>query len=40
MQIVSFEDNLHEISDPVYWKKLEKIFQYVVCWKFYSVFLV
>ena len=28
-------DNLHEISKPVFWKKIIKIFQYVVCWKFY-----
>ena len=34
MQIVSIWDNLHEMSNPAFWEKLEKIFQYVVCWKF------
>ena len=24
MQIVSIGDNLHEMSDPVFWKNLEK----------------
>ena len=23
------------MSNPVFWEKYEKIFQYVVCWKFY-----
>ena len=32
----SIGDNLHEVSDPVFREKHEKIFQYVVCWKFYS----
>ena len=29
MQIVSNEDNLHEMSNPVFW---EEYHQYVVCW--------
>ena len=29
-------DNLHELSNSVFWEKQEKIFQYVVCWKFYT----
>ena len=33
-QIVSIGDNLHEMSNPVFWEKSEKYF-YVVCWKFY-----
>ena len=35
MQIVSIEDNLHEMSNPVFWKKQEKKkkIQYIVCWK-------
>ena len=30
-------DSLHEILKPVFWKnkKNEKIFQYVISWKFY-----
>ena len=35
MQIVSIGDNLHDMSKPVFGKKKEKIFQYVICWKFY-----
>ena len=26
MQIVSIEDNLHEMSNPIFWKKEEKYF--------------
>ena len=37
MQIVFIEDNLHEMSNPVSWKKnKKKIFQKVICWKFYQ----
>ena len=34
MQIVSNRDNLHEISNPVFWekKKSEKYNQLAVCW--------
>ena len=39
MQIVSNGDNLHEMPNPVFWEKYEKIFQYVVCWKFYPEWL-
>ena len=35
MQIVSNGDNLHEMLNPVFWENQEKIFQIVVCWKFY-----
>ena len=31
MQIVSNGDNLHEISDLVFWEKLEKYHQFVDC---------
>ena len=31
MQIVSNEDNLHEISNPVFWEKQEKSHQFVIC---------
>ena len=34
-QIVSWGDNLLEMSKPVFWEKIRKIFQNVVCWKFY-----
>ena len=34
LQIVSIRDNLHGISKPVFW---DKVFQYVICWKFYRV---
>ena len=27
MQIVSYEDNLHEMSDPVFWTKKKKYFK-------------
>ena len=27
MQIVSLGDNLHEMSNPVFWEKVRKIFQ-------------
>ena len=27
MQIVSLGDNLHEISKPIFWEKLRKLFQ-------------
>ena len=30
MQIVSIGDNLHEMSNPVFWEKYEKYHQYVV----------
>ena len=33
MQIVSTGDNLHEMSNPVFWGKKKKLFQNVVCWK-------
>ena len=32
MQIVSSEDNLHEMSKPIFWEKLDKIFRIVICW--------
>ena len=32
MQIVSNGENLHEISNPVFWEKDEKYHQCVVCW--------
>ena len=32
MQIVSIGDNLHEMSNPVFWEKKEKNHQFVVCW--------
>ena len=32
MQIVSSGDNLHEMSNPVFWEKKEKYRQFVVCW--------
>ena len=35
MQIVSNEDNLHEMSNYVFWKQIRKNIQYVVWWKFY-----
>ena len=25
MQIVSLGDNLHEVSEPIFWKKIKKI---------------
>ena len=28
-------DSLHELSNPVFWGKIRKIFQNVACWKFY-----
>ena len=33
MQIVSIEDNLHEMAKPVFWEKLAKLFKYmyVIC---------
>ena len=31
MQIVSYGDNLHKMSNPIFWQKYEKIFQNVVC---------
>ena len=31
MQIVSSGDNLHEMSNPVFWGKQEKYHQIVVC---------
>ena len=37
MQIVSIGVNLHEMSKSVFWEKIRKIFQYVVCWNFYPV---
>ena len=30
MQIVSIGDNLHEMSNPVFWEKIRKLFQYVL----------
>ena len=33
MQIVSTGDNLHGMSNPVFWGKIKKIFQYIICWK-------
>ena len=38
MQIVSTGDNLHEMSNSVFWENLEKKNQYVVCCKFYPSF--
>ena len=35
MQIVTFGDNLHELPKLFSEKKIRKIFQNVVCWKFY-----
>ena len=35
MQIVSWGDNLHELSKPTFWQKI-KIFQNDVCWDIYS----
>ena len=35
MQIVSIGDSLHEMSKSVFLEKQRKIFQYVICWKFY-----
>ena len=32
MQIVSYGDNLHEMSDPVFGKIKKKYCQFVVCW--------
>ena len=32
MQIFSYGDNLHEMSDPVFFEKLEKYNQFVVYW--------
>ena len=32
MQIVSIEDNLHEMSNPVFWKKEEQYHQFVIYW--------
>ena len=34
MQIVSNEDNLHEMAKPVSCEK-NKLFQNIVCWEFY-----
>ena len=31
----SIWDNLHEMSKPVFREKSKKIFEYVICWKFY-----
>ena len=31
MQIVSLEDNLHEVLDPIFWEKSKKYHQFVVC---------
>ena len=39
MQIVTIGDSLHESSNPVPLEKYEKIFQNVVCWKFYPELL-
>ena len=32
MQIVSIGDNLHEMSNAVFWEKYEKYHQFVICW--------
>ena len=32
MQIVSIGDNLHEMSNPVFWEKWEKYHQFAFCW--------
>ena len=32
LQIVSIRDNLHELSKPIFWDKIRKLFQIVVCW--------
>ena len=32
MQIVSFGDNLHEMSKSIFWEKLENIYQFVIHW--------
>ena len=34
MQIVSIGDNLHEVSNPIFYEKEEKIFQNVICRNF------
>ena len=35
MQIVSKGDNLHEMSNPVFVQNIRKIFQNIICCKFY-----
>ena len=41
MQTISLGDNLHEMSNPVFQEKYEKIFfQYIFCWKFYPTCLI
>ena len=35
MQIVSIGDNLHAMSNPIFWEKQEKIFENVVCRNYY-----
>ena len=32
MQIVSNGDSLHEMSNPIFWEKIRKYYQFVVCW--------
>ena len=32
LQIVSIRDNLHELPKPIFWDKIRKLFQIVVCW--------
>ena len=32
MKIVSNGDNVHDMSNPVFWEKLEIIKQFIVCW--------
>ena len=32
MQIISIGDNLHEMLNPVFMEKYEKIHQFVICW--------
>ena len=40
MQIVSIGDNFPKMSNPVFCKKIWKLFQNVVCWKFYPALLL
>ena len=32
MQIVSFGDNLHGMSKSIFWEKIEKYNEFVICW--------
>ena len=35
IQIISVGDNLHVMSNPIFWEKLRKSIQNVICWNFY-----